>query len=194
MRTEAVFDKKTQSFIIHTPDFEAAKCWSGNLGKTATHALVFAQLYTPDGVCHGLHTFFVPIRDPRTFLPYPGVTIVDMGHKLGLNGVDNGVVMFDHYSIPHENLLNRTGDVTPDGIYKTPFKDPNKRFGASLGNLSTGRVGIIGFGVINIKKALTIAVRYSAVRKQFGPENDEFPVIEYQMQVLRIKALMLLNL
>ncbi|XP_066973372.1 peroxisomal acyl-coenzyme A oxidase 3-like isoform X1 [Macrobrachium rosenbergii] len=186
MRTEAVFDKNTQSFIIHTPDFEAAKCWSGNLGKTATHALVFAQLYTPDGVCHGLHIFFVPIRDPRTFMPYPGVTIVDMGHKLGLNGVDNGVVMFDHHSVPRENLLNRTGDVTPDGIYKTPFKDPNKRFGASLGNLSTGRVGIIGFGVINIKKALTIAVRYSAVRKQFGPENDEFPVIEYQMQQWRL--------
>ena len=59
-------------------------------GKTATHALVFAQLYTPDEQCHGLHTFFVPIRNPHTFLPYPGVTIMDMGHKIGLNGVDNG--------------------------------------------------------------------------------------------------------
>jgi len=32
-------------------------------------------------------------------------------------------------------------------------------------------------------KAIAIAVRYSAVRKQFGPTNDELPVIEYQLQV-----------
>ncbi|XP_069180190.1 peroxisomal acyl-coenzyme A oxidase 3-like [Procambarus clarkii] len=186
LRTEARYDRKTQSFILHTPDFEAAKCWSGNLGKTASHALVFAQLYTPDGVCQGLHSFIVAIRDPRTLMPYPGVTIVDMGHKIGLNGVDNGIMMFDHYAIPRENLLNRTGDVSPEGIYKTPYKDPSKRFGASLGNLSEGRIAIIGFGVVHLKKALTIAVRYSAVRKQFGPGEEELPVIEYPLQQWRL--------
>ena len=35
-------------------------------------------------------------------------------------------------------------------------------------------------------KAVAIGVRYSAVRRQFGPENSsvELPVIEYQLQVL----------
>lgn len=51
-----------QEFIINSPDFEAAKFWVGNLGKTATHALVLAQLYTADGACHGLHSFVVPVR------------------------------------------------------------------------------------------------------------------------------------
>ena len=41
--------------MLITPDFEATKMWVGNLGKTATHAVVYAQLYTPDGTCHGLH-------------------------------------------------------------------------------------------------------------------------------------------
>lgn len=36
-------------------------------------------------------------------------------------------------------------------------------------------------------KAITIAVRYSASRKQFGPDdgtNVEYPVLEYQSQVI----------
>lgn len=33
MRTTATYDPKHRQFIIHTPDFEAAKCWIGNLGK-----------------------------------------------------------------------------------------------------------------------------------------------------------------
>ena len=75
-----------------------------------------------DGTNHGLHNFLVPIRDPKSLLPYPGVIIGDMGHKIGLNGVDNGFMMFDHYKVPREALLNRTGDVNSEGQYKTPYK------------------------------------------------------------------------
>ena len=32
IRTTATYDPSTEEFIIHTPDFEAAKCWVGNLG------------------------------------------------------------------------------------------------------------------------------------------------------------------
>ena len=61
-------------------------------GETATHAVVFATLFTPDGENHGLHAFFFQIRDTQTFENLPGVSIGDMGAKLGLNGVDNGYI------------------------------------------------------------------------------------------------------
>lgn len=96
-------------------------------------------------------------------------------------------MQFDHYEIPRVNLLNKVADVSEDGRYITAIKDPNKRHGAALGSLSGGRVNITvmveSYGV----KALAIAIRYAAVRKQFGPnENEEVPILEYQSHVSEI--------
>ena len=48
-------------------------------------------------------------------IPLPGVTIEDNGLKMGLNGVDNGRIWFDHVKVPRVEMLNRFAEVTADG-------------------------------------------------------------------------------
>lgn len=95
--------------------------------------------------------------------------------------------MFQHYRIPRVNLLNRTADVTPEGDYESSFSDPGRILGAALESLSTGRLGIMQESANNLISAVTIAVRYAALRKQFGLNGDngqeEFPLIEYELHV-----------
>ena len=45
---------------------------------------------------------------------------------------------------------------------------------------------IMSICVAYFSMSVTIAVRYSAVRKQFGINDEEIPVIEYQLQQWRL--------
>ena len=53
----------------------------------------------------------------------PDVLVEDMGHKMGLNGVDNAKLTFNNVRVPKDNLLNKYSDVGDDGKYhSTIFK------------------------------------------------------------------------
>lgn len=131
---------------------------------------VFARLILPlqgkggKSADMGIHAFIVPIRDLETHALLPGVEIHDCGHKVGLNGVDNGALRFSQVRVPRDNLLNRFGDVSRDGKYTSSLPTVNKRFAATLGELVGGRVGLAYTSVGVLKIAVTIAVRYCTQR------------------------------
>jgi len=185
IRTVAVYDSKTQEFVINTPDYLASKWWIGPTGKTSTHTVLFARLKIGD-VDYGPHAFLVPLRDFQ-HRPFSGVTIGDCGHKPIQNGLDNGFLQFNNYRIPRENLLNRIAEVTTTGQYLSSVEDKVKRFNAIISPLVRGRIIIAQHGVMTQFVALAIAIRYSCCRRQFSyGEELENPVIEYQLQQYRL--------
>ncbi|MGD7708171.1 acyl-CoA dehydrogenase family protein [Microlunatus sp. Y2014] len=177
LRTTAVFDPETDEFVINTPEPEARKEFIGNAARDGKLAAVFAQLHTADhadtsGESLGVHCLLVPIRD-EDGNPMPGVTISDSGRKAGLNGVDNGRLVFDQVRVPRTALLDRYASVARDGSYSSPIESRSRRFFTMLGTLIQGRVSVSGGALSASKTALTIAVRYAERRRQFAPRDSD---------------------
>ena len=178
LQTTATYDPATQEFVLDTPTDRDHKEWIGNAATHARMATVFAQLVVGEQ-SRGVHAFLACIRDDAGHT-LPGVRLGDSGHKLGLNGVDNGRIWFDGLRIPRENLLARFGQVSVDGTYSSSIPSSSRRFFTMLGTLVGGRIAVASGGLSAAKSALTIAVRYGARRSQFGPKGrTEVPVLDY---------------
>ncbi len=179
IETTAHYDPEAGSFVVTTPHPSAGKDWIGGAARDARMAVVFAQLETA-GERHGVHALLVPIRDDSGAV-LPGVRIEDRGLKEGLNGVDNGRIWFDGVRVPRDALLDRFATVEPDGTYRSPILGADRRFFTMLGTLVAGRVSIAAAAVSVAKTALTIAIRHTARRRQFGPEGgEEVPLLDYR--------------
>src|SRR4051795_2007680 len=185
LETTATYDASREEFVVHTPDEDARKDYIGNAARDGRMAVVFAQLSAGESE-RGVHALLVPIRDEHGE-PLPGVRLEDCGAKLGLNGVDNGRIWFDHVRIPRENLLDRYATVAPDGTYESPIENPTKRFFTMLGTLIQGRVSVSGASISATKVALTIAVRRALERRQFGPPGQpEALLMDYRTHQRRL--------
>lgn len=190
IETVTTYDAKTGEFIINTPCESAQKYWIGGAANHATHTIVFSQLEI-NGKNQGVHAFICQIRDAAGNI-CPNIRIADCGHKIGLNGVDNGRIWFDNVRIPRENLLNSVADVSPDGRYLSSIKDPDQRFAAFMAPLTSGRVIIAGSSVYKAKIGLAIAIRYSLSRQAFSitPNGPEVLLLDYPSHQRRLLPLL----
>ncbi|PUZ62601.1 hypothetical protein GQ55_4G369900 [Panicum hallii var. hallii] len=190
LETTATFDPKTDEFVIHSPTLTSSKWWPGGLGKASTHAVVYARLIT-EGKDYGIHGFIVQLRSLVDHSPLPGVTLGDIGGKFGsgaYNSMDNGVLQFDHVRIPRDQMLMRLSQVTREGKYV--HSDVPKQL--LYGTMVFVRQSIVADASKALSRAVCIAVRYSAIRKQFGSQDGgpETQVLNYKTQQSRLFPLL----
>ena len=127
---------------------------------------------------YGPHGFVVQIRDMETHQPLEGIEVGDIGPKLGFNGVDNGWLRFNHVHIPRDAMLMRFAKVTEEGRYVPPPAENQK---ASYATMVYVRATIVRDAGDFLGRAVTIATRYTAIRRQTAPlpGEKELQVLDY---------------
>lgn len=106
--------------------------------------------------------------------------------------MDNGFMLFDNFRVPHSALLSRyskldikTGGYTESGHPATVY-----------GSLTNVRAHIVMQARLILARAVTIAVRYTSIRRQFRDRDStnaadpEVVVLDYPTVAIRILPLL----
>lgn len=112
-----------------------------------------------------------------------GITIGEIGNKVGFNTVNNGFLGFDNVRIPLDQMLMKNAKVLENGDY---VKEKSSIL--TYGTMTFVRVSIVRDMGLYLTKAATIATRYSAVRRQspIEPDKPEPKIIEHVTQQMKI--------
>lgn len=94
-----------------------------------------------------------------------GVKVGAIGPKFGYFSVDNGFLQLNHVRIPRDQMLMKYAQVAPDGTYSKPPTDK-----ITYGTMVQVRSGIVIYTADALARAVTIATRYSVVRRQGGAD------------------------
>lgn len=93
--------------------------------------------------------------------PCQGVYIEDMGFKMGVNGVDNGRLIFRNVKVPRWAMLNKLANVNQDGKFECDIKKPSNRFFKVADRLLSGRLCIASMCISSAKISLATCIKYS---------------------------------
>lgn len=168
--------------------------------------IVVAQLLLPKGgvtessgtntrteyTSHGPQTFILQIRDKTSHQPLSGIAVGDIGPKYGYASMDNGYMLFNHFRVPKSAMLSRYAEVSDETGALVRTGHP----AVVYGSLTFVRGQIIMHARLILARAVTVAVRYCCVRRQFKDRDSknegdgEMKVLDYPTVQIRILPLL----
>ncbi|WP_324787224.1 acyl-CoA dehydrogenase [Streptomyces sp. H51] len=184
LRTEAVYDAATETFVLNTPDALAQKYMSySGFQDIPKLAVVMARLKA-DGTDHGVFPFLVRISDGAGLCE--GVHAAPCPEK-PVQGLDNGLTWFDHVRVPRRNLLHGDmGRFDEKGVFRPAPGNRRKRFLRAMNRILPGRLCVSSAATGAGRAAVYIALRYAARRLTNAPGRNDLPVIEYRSHQLAL--------
>ncbi|MET3982281.1 acyl-CoA dehydrogenase [Streptomyces sp. PvR034] len=184
LRTEAVYDAASETFVLNTPDALAQKHMSySGFQDVPKLAVVMARLKA-DGKDHGVYPFLVPISDGTRL--HEGVHAAPCPEK-PVQGLDNGVTWFDHVRVPRRNLLHGDmGGFDEDGTFRPSSGNQRKRFLRAMNRILPGRLCVSSSAVGAGRASVYIALRFAAQRLTNAPGRNDLPIIEYRSHQLAL--------
>ena len=126
-------------------------------GKNADLAIVFA-VTDPAAGKRGISAFVVPTDTP-------GYRVASVEAKMGQRASDTCQIVFEHCSIPADNLLG----------------DEGQGYKIALGNLEGGRIGIAAQCIGIARAALEAATRYSREREAFAKPLSDHQAVAFKL-------------
>ncbi|MFB7272464.1 acyl-CoA dehydrogenase [Streptomyces sp. NPDC056244] len=179
LETTATFDRKTGGFILHTPNEDAQKFMPNTSTAGGPKSAVVAARLLIDGKDQGCFLFLTPLSDAAGHLP--GVHVGLLPDRTG-TPADHSLTRFDQVRLPREALLEgEHGRLNQDGTFDSKLGSARKRFLASIGRVTSGKLCMSGSALGMARAALTIAVRYAYTRHIGGARRGErVPVVTHR--------------
>lgn len=176
---------KSMHLVVKTPSASHVKFWPGNL-FSARSVVILARLFVEEED-EGIHWFRLNLFQggPKSQTRIPGYSIRDIGTKGGYNGVENGSIYFHSMCVPVDSLLCGWAQIKEDGSYVSDVPK-ERRFTQCLKNFYFERFVIASAALGSALCGLMIALKYSKIRRQFGPLGKENTLLTYGLHKNRL--------
>ncbi|WP_308435259.1 acyl-CoA dehydrogenase family protein, partial [Streptomyces minutiscleroticus] len=167
LETTAAYDPDSRTFLLHTPSPAAAKFMPNTSSTGGPKTAVVAARLLVAGRDEGVFLFLTPLHD-GTGQPMPGIEIRRLP-QTATAPVDHCVTSFHQVRLPYEAMLQADhGRLLPDGTFTSSVGNRRKRFLASVGRVTHGKLCMTASSLGITRHALTVAVQHAHRRHTSG--------------------------